>query len=129
MDVVISSGLLARISAHAAEDPRREVCGLLLGGHNAIRDIRPAANVAPDPAIAFEVDPAILFAAHRTARNGGPAVLGCYHSHPSGSCAPSERDAAAAIAGQLWLIATAEKVALFRAEPGGGFSEQAIRHA
>ncbi len=129
MSVVIASELIERILALAAVDSDREICGLLLGIQGVIRGILPAANIADDPSASFEIDPTVLFAAHRAARDGGSAIVGCYHSHPSESCLPSVRDAAAAIPGQLWLIVAGGKAALFRAAPGGGFLEQVIRHA
>jgi proteasome lid subunit RPN8/RPN11 len=47
----------------------------------------------------------VLIAAARAARGGGPRVMGCYHSHPSGIAAPSSTDAAmAAHDGKLWAI-------------------------
>lgn len=53
----------------------------------------------------FEVDPRVLFAAHRYARGAGLAVLGPYHSHPDGSAVPSAMDAARAVEpGEIWLI-------------------------
>ncbi|SFR97290.1 Mov34/MPN/PAD-1 family protein [Sphingomonas jatrophae] len=115
----ISRTLAERIRVLAAADPGREVCGLLLGAGEVVTAILPAANVAANPARAFEVDPAVLLAAHRAARDGGPAVLGCYHSHPNGVARPSARDAAAAQPGQLWLIVAAREVRLFRFDPGG----------
>ncbi|QHL90822.1 hypothetical protein GVO57_08280 [Sphingomonas changnyeongensis] len=110
MTVMISRAALAAARAHAAATPGREACGLLLGvtgvdGGLRIDTAQPCANVAADPAIMFEIDPAALIAAHRAARNGGPAVIGCYHSHPSGPARPSARDAAMAAGdGQIWLI-------------------------
>ena len=96
--------LLDRIRASAAAD-RAEICGLLLGTGRRITDIAPAANVATDPKRHFELDPAVLIAAHRAARRGGPQVLGHYHSHPSGVAAPSLTDAASAAPdGSVWLI-------------------------
>lgn len=112
---MISRAALAAARAHAATVPGREVCGLLLGatatdGSVRIDAAQPCANVAADPATAFEIDPAALIAAHRAARHGGPAVIGCYHSHPRGPARPSPRDAAQAAGdGQIWLIL-----------PGGG---------
>ena len=89
--------------------------------HDQIRGSLPAANVAADPFIRFEIDPSTLFAAHRAARRGGPAILGCYHSHPRGPAAPSAVDAASAAAdGQLWLILDATGAAtLWRAVARG----------
>ncbi|MFZ2997706.1 M67 family metallopeptidase [Sphingobium sp.] len=106
MKVHIARSLLDHIHALCAVDSG-EVCGLLLGaaGADRIDAILPAANVAPDPARHFELDPITLFAAHRAARSGGPAILGHYHSHPSGIATPSATDlASAAPDGSLWLI-------------------------
>lgn len=128
MAVTISSELTKRVLALAAADPEREICGLLLGTPDSIVAVVPTANVALDPFSSFEIDPSALFAAHRAARAGGAAIVGCYHSHPSESCAPSPRDAAAAVPGQLWLIATIGGLALFRAEADGRFSRRTIRH-
>ncbi|KAA9018520.1 MULTISPECIES: Mov34/MPN/PAD-1 family protein [Sphingobium] len=118
MIVGISRSLLEQIVALAAAD-RHEVCGLLLGGTDRIEAIIPAANVAADPARHFELDPAALIAAHRAARLGGPAIIGHYHSHPSGVAAPSVTDAACATAdGSLWLIVGGRETTLWRAGPG-----------
>ena len=80
---------------------------------------QPAANVAPDRARSFELDPATLLSAHKAARAGGPAVLGHYHSHPSGFAMPSAADAAAAYPGTLWMIVADGEAALFEACEGG----------
>jgi proteasome lid subunit RPN8/RPN11 len=104
MSVIISRMLLDQIQAIAAAD-RAEVCGLLLGTAGRIEAIAPAANVAPDPARHFELDPVALIAAHRAARAGGTPIIGHYHSHPSGVAVPSATDAACATPdGSLWLI-------------------------
>ena len=116
----ISTALLNAILAEARASPTVEVCGLLLGSADAITARVPARNVAADPHTAFEVDPATLFAAHRAQRRGGPAVIGCYHSHPSGGADPSPRDAVdAATNGWLWLIVGAGEVLLWRAGATG----------
>lgn len=95
-----------------------EVCGLLLGVAGRIEAIQPVANVAPDPARHFELDPAVLIAAHRAARQGGRAVVGHYHSHPSGVAEPSRTDAeSSAPDGSLWLIVGGGSARLWRAEP------------
>ena len=121
MGVHISRSLLDPILAEAAASPD-EICGLLLGTADEIREARAAVNVHPDPARFFEVDPAILFAAIRAARDGGPAVVGHYHSHPSGRAEPSPRDAAAAPGdGALWLIVAGGKARLWRNVADGAF--------
>ena len=104
MDVRISTDLLDRIVAEAAAS-EAEVCGLLIGRQGMIHAATACRNVAADPGRRFEIDPAALLAAHRQARAGEAAVLGHYHSHPSGSPLPSACDAAEAMPdGAIWLI-------------------------
>lgn len=122
MGYKISSTLLDGLLADAKNAPDREVCGLLYGSGGRIAEAEACANVAADPARSFEVDPAALFAAHRRARSGGPAILGHYHSHPSGAAVPSARDAAQAMGdGALWLILTAREGRLWRSDRPGVF--------
>src|SRR3546814_19401368 len=73
-----------------------------------------------EPACHFELDPAVLLDAHRRARNGGPRVVGHYHSHPSGKAVPSSIDAeCAAPDGSLWLIVADAQARLWRAVANG----------
>lgn len=119
MDVRISTGLRARITAAAAASSD-EICGLLFGAPDAIEAALPCRNVAADPHRRFEIDPAALIAAYRATRGGGPALLGCYHSHPGGDATPSAQDAADAAAdGSLWLIVAGGEARLFRAVERG----------
>lgn len=128
MGIAISSVLVKQITDHAASS-RDEVCGLVFGdsaGDRAserIVAIAPCANVAPDPARRFEIDPVALIAAHRAARGGGARVIGHYHSHPTGSPVPSPRDAADAVEdGQLWLIVGAGRIRAWRSRAGGAIA-------
>jgi proteasome lid subunit RPN8/RPN11 len=124
MQVAISSGLVERIVELAAAEPMNEVCGLLLGNADRVDSIIPAANVSANPARAFEVDAAVQFAAIRAARAGGPAVVGCYHSHPSGSTSPSDCDCTMiGRVGELWLITDAVSVRAWRANTLTSFAE------
>lgn len=119
MSVRIATDLLRRIVAQAAASPD-EICGLLFGMPDAIEMALPCRNVAGDPRRRFEIDPAALIAAYRAARGGGPAPVGCYHSHPGGDAMPSARDAAEAAAdGWLWLIVGSRQARLFRAVEQG----------
>ena len=120
MTVEISSAVLAAIGAEAAALPEREICGLLFGEGRRLTAHRSCRNVAEQPAANFEIDPVALVAAYRAERSGGPAIAGCYHSHPSGDVMPSPRDAAAARADHwLWLIVGPGAVGLYRAVEGG----------
>ena len=127
MSVTISSELLAGLLAAADASPDAEICGLLLGTPDHVAEIEPCANVAPDPARAFEIDPRALFAAHRRARGGGHAVIGHYHSHPSGQPIPSPRDAAQAMGdGALWLILGGGTARAWRSVEPGRFREEPL---
>ena len=104
MRVMIASQLMAALLAVAAETPDEEVCGLLFGRPERIEAAERTANIADDPSRAFEIEPAALFMAIRLERQGGPSLIGHYHSHPNGSAEPSPRDLAASEPGRLWLI-------------------------
>ena len=122
MKVEISSMLLEQIMDPAAVT-QEEICGLLLGEDGRIDAIRPAANVAADRRRHFELDPAILLAAHKEARQGGRRLMGHYHSHPSGIPVPSATDAACATPdGSLWLIVAGTQARLWiaTADAAGG---------
>jgi desampylase len=118
MTVQISRALIDQMIAHAASEPTREVCGLLLGAGHAVAEVQACANVAAEPATSFEIDPAALIAAHKSARAGGLAVVGCYHSHPNGSLALSPRDVASAYEGQIWALIADGRVAAWVMEDG-----------
>ncbi|MBN8486059.1 MAG: M67 family metallopeptidase [Sphingomonadales bacterium] len=105
MDLEVTSGTIATLIEEAHRAHPRECCGLLLGQGSRIALAQPAANVHPDPARHFEIDPAALIAAHRAQRAGGLELVGFYHSHPNGRPDPSAEDLALAEgAGRIWAI-------------------------
>ena len=114
MVLEVTSGAIVTLLAEAAGAHPHECCGLLVGDGRIERAV-PAANVHPDPARHFEIDPAALIAAHRSARDGGPQVLGYYHSHPNGLAQPSATDRASASGdGRVWAIVAADGVTFWR---------------
>lgn len=120
MRCTIASEALSFIRARAHAAASREACGLLLGRDCAILTASETANGAPDPLRRFEIDPAAIFAAQRSARAGGPALIGYWHSHPSGNPRPSATDAAMADPdGRLWLIVGGAAIGLWRAVAAG----------
>jgi proteasome lid subunit RPN8/RPN11 len=120
MTVTISSDALDFLLISAESSPDREICGLVLGEGDHIARLVPCSNVAAEPWHRFEIDPAALIAAHRAARSGRPAVIGHYHSHPTGLAEPSPRDAADAVPdGSIWLIAGGNQVTAWRAVAAG----------
>lgn len=116
----LTSGVTATLLREAAQASPHECCGLLLGQGGTVNAAQPAANVHPDPASHFEIDPAALIAAHRAARVGGPEVLGYYHSHPNGRAEPSATDQVQASGdGRIWAIIAQGGVTLWRDAPHG----------
>lgn len=102
------------------EAGRQEACGLLFDEAGVIFAASVEANVAEDPHVHFEIDPAGLFAAVRAERAGGRRVAGYWHSHPSGDTHPSPTDAAmAAPDSKLWLIVAGGSIAGWRAVASG----------
>ncbi|WP_442864393.1 M67 family metallopeptidase [Aurantiacibacter sp. MUD11] len=115
--------MLDLLRTEAAQAAPRECCGMLLGEAGRITAIAPARNVHPQPETHFEIDPQALIDAHRTARAGGPAVLGYYHSHPLGPAQPSATDRAeAAHDGAIWAIVTGEGDVTFWRDDECGFT-------
>ena len=112
---IYTSLLMQASAAHP-----RECCGILLGEGEAIRAVMSAANVHPAPETHFEIDPQALVTAHRAAREGGPQVLGYYHSHPNGLARPSVTDEAMATGqGLVWAIIAAGRVTFWRERDAG----------
>jgi len=115
--VALPLALRAQILRAAQDAHPRECCGLVEGvceGQDfRIAVLHPARNLA-EAADRFEIDPHDQFAAYKTARARGAAIVGCYHSHPGGQPAPSAADLAGA--GEedfLWLIASGETLGAF----------------
>lgn len=120
MPHTLSPAAHAAILRAAAEAAPLEGCGLLLGRASHVHTATIAANVHPEPATRFEIDPAALIAAHRAERNGGPELLGYWHSHPNGLPEPSATDRAAASGdGRLWAIAANGAISLWADRPEG----------
>ena len=115
MALVVTRQAIDRIFAEAEASHPLECCGLLLGEGDHISEARPAANVHPDPARFFEIDPQTLIDAHREARSGGPALVGYYHSHPLGPPEPSATDRAQGTGdGRVWAIVGEGRIAFWR---------------
>jgi proteasome lid subunit RPN8/RPN11 len=122
MTIEVTSGALATLRKEALRTAPLECCGLLLGEGGRIDQAQPARNVSPNPAIRFEIDPAALFTAHRTARGGGRQVLGYFHSHPTGHPVPSATDCEHSTGDlRVWAIVASDEVAFWQ-DTGKGFS-------
>jgi desampylase len=133
MGLIISSELRAKLLSEAQKAHPAECCGLLIGQNGTVNDtatdIQPAANVSKTPLTHFEIDPAILISAEKSARVGhvtgsgtgnNAAILGYYHSHPTGEAMPSQTDAAmAAPDGRYWVVIAGGELGVFKAAEDG----------
>jgi Predicted metal-dependent protease of the PAD1/JAB1 superfamily len=128
MVLAVTSGVMETLRVEARHAGERECCGILLGrgdvsGDCLIDDVLIADNVADDPRLRFEIDPAVLLGAHRRARGGGAAVIGYYHSHPAGHPIPSATDCEHSTGDlRIWAIIAGRQVAFWR-DRGNGFEE------
>ena len=112
--------LRRQLVAEAKLAAPEECCGLLFGEMGQVRAIQSITNVAGQPLISFEINPAQLIKAEVAARAGGPSVLGYYHSHPNGRSEPSLRDAeSAAPDGRVWIIIAGQTITAWRAVADG----------
>ncbi len=107
--LILPATVRDQLLAEARSAFPNECCGLLEGAREdeAIRvtTLHSAANVSPDPLLGFEIDPAVHLRLLRTLRGTGREVVGCYHSHPNGRAAPSDRDRANGCEeGFVWVI-------------------------
>lgn len=120
MKRAISRPLLDRLQADAIAAGNREICGLLVGGADAIDDAIGIPNAAADPTTGFALDPRAQLAVVRASREAGRTIIGCYHSHPSGDRMPSRTDAVHADQQDyLWLILGGGGADLWRSRRGG----------
>jgi proteasome lid subunit RPN8/RPN11 len=116
----VSSGVVRWLLAEAAMAHPLEACGLLFGASGHVTRAQTAANVHSEPGRHFEIDPQALIDAHRAMRAGGPEVIGYWHSHPAGPCAPSANDRACATGdGRVWAIVGEGRVGWWRDEIQG----------
>ncbi|MGZ3173299.1 MAG: Mov34/MPN/PAD-1 family protein [Croceibacterium sp.] len=120
MEIVLTREAFDRICSAAARASSEEACGLLLGRDGRIEEAVQARNVHSSPRTHFEIDPQALIDAHRAEREGGPHVIGYYHSHPLGPPAPSENDRAMASGdGRVWAIVGEGDVTFWRDDEDG----------
>jgi proteasome lid subunit RPN8/RPN11 len=89
--VEVRQSVLTAIIAHARDEAPLECCGVLIGFGGRIERAARARNSLGSPT-RYLLDPADHFAALKSARDSGQAVVGFYHSHPASVPAPSETD-------------------------------------
>ena len=120
MAVGVRKQAIDAMRAAAVGSAPHEACGILLGAPDVIESLGETRNMHPTPGTHFEIDPQALIDAHRAEREGGPMVVGYFHSHPTGPARPSATDQAMAAAdGRIWAILGEGQLRLWRDAPGG----------
>jgi len=120
MEIHISREIKDQLRLWFSQAEDEEICGILTGTETHINDAILCRNVAENPHRFFEIDPAQLIKAERSARDGGPAIIGYFHSHPEGQAYPSPTDAQmAAPDDRIWLIIGASEMKAWRATENG----------
>ena len=105
MTIRVTRAVLDALASEARAARPAEACGLLFGHAASILGHQAATNVHSSPHTHFEIDPQALIDAHRAMRQGGPRLVGYYHSHPHGPPEPSATDQAMAAGdGMIWAI-------------------------
>lgn len=106
--------LIDDMMAHASESYPDEACGLVVAHGKHCRVLR-AKNIAHDPRVHFDLDPDAWLEV-----GDHEAVIGVYHSHPSGIAQPSLADRSSCEASGLpWHIVGYETGDYVRIEPTG----------
>jgi len=132
--LILPASLRAQLLTEARAAFPAECCGLLEGvrdGDDAkVTAIHPSPNLSPEPKTAFELDPAVHFALLRALQGTRRAVVGCYHSHPTGKAVPSQRDRANGCeTGFVWIIIATGVIDVLEAFHGPDFEPLAIESA
>lgn len=137
MSLYLQQHHIDAILAHARSVAPDECCGILVGtaaGEDIrVIEVHPADNIWPqEKTHRFELDPRTHLCVQRDARRKGLAVVGFYHSHPTGKAVPSEFDRQLAWPDHSYLIVALEEPPERRVrswqcpEPARQFAEESI---
>ncbi len=77
---------------HARQGAPHEVCGVVAGENGHFTQVYVASNVAENPAVTYEMDPAEQLRIFKKIEEEGEDVAGIYHSHPASPPQPSATD-------------------------------------
>jgi proteasome lid subunit RPN8/RPN11 len=91
MVLIIKKSDVNRIIDHCTAGLPDEACGILAGKDNSVEKIYCMTNAKPGPAY-YEMDAEEQFRVMKNIRESGSAMVGMFHSHPSGPAYPSNVD-------------------------------------
>ncbi len=84
--------LINKILAHAQQNPKVEVCGLIGNSSANQKNYYPVNNVADKPECQFLMDGVQQIHALKKMRDRQQRLFAIVHSHPASRAAPSQRD-------------------------------------
>lgn len=134
--LVLPGPALAEIRGQVEAAYPREGCGVLLGevaeGERIVHRADPAENRRPERPDRYLVDPRTLRRLQEAEAEGGPSILGFFHSHPDAAPVPSETDREHAWPWYVYLIVAVRKGVggesrAWELVEGTGFREREIR--
>jgi proteasome lid subunit RPN8/RPN11 len=91
-EIKITRPLATLLLGLAQKSPQHEICGLIGAAEARPQTVYPVANIAPDTAQGFEMDPQAQISAFKAMRAKGENLFAIYHSHPQSPPVPSTRD-------------------------------------
>jgi proteasome lid subunit RPN8/RPN11 len=89
--LTINKADLQSIVDHCLAGYPNEACGILAGRDGRVEKVYPMTNSKPGPDY-YEMDPEEQFRVMKDIRDAGLAMVGMFHSHPSGHAYPSSVD-------------------------------------
>jgi len=118
--IELTDWLRKELAQRADQEAPQEACGLISRAKPARGlpeggiALWAAENAAEDPEHGFEIAPDNLLGIVKQIEARGETLVGVYHSHPSGTAAPSPRDVetAAQWPGLTWIIVAKRECSL-----------------
>ena len=112
MTLRLSAGLIDEIRREGERAYPAECCGVLAGRPGEVKEVLklvPVTNRRTDDPHRYLIAPDDLRRIEGELRSSGLEVLGCYHSHPDHSAAPSAFDTAQAWPWYSYIIVRVDR--------------------
>ncbi len=90
--LVLSQSMQEQIIRESRQGEPDEICGIIRGRDGVAKELVPAANVATDRHINYQVDNKVLMMQFHF-EEVGDTMIAIYHSHPASEAYPSATDA------------------------------------
>ena len=115
----LSVEVLEAMRAHARRCSPEECCGALISMSEGLCAV-PLPNSAPEKTSGYLISARAYLEAERIADARSGQLIGFFHSHPTGSPAPSSSDLATAVGGFFYVIVGRDGAVTRWFAPGSG---------